>query len=82
MSDGIIFLGLVAIIILFIVLFYEANYETEKRRMEQELYLKDKEIKETELKMMEARLEYYRSKIEEKPDFVKVADEVLKEATQ
>jgi len=55
--------------------FYESNYEAEKRRKEQEINMKRLEI-------LDAQLEYYQSLIEEKPDFVKIADEVLKEATQ
>lgn len=75
MDDGIIFLGLVGIFVFFVWAFFESNYEAEKRRKEQEIKMK-------ELELVEAQLEYYRSKIEEKPDFVKVAEEVLKEGAQ
>ena len=75
MDGGLIFLVVVGIFVLFVWAFYESNYEAEKRRKEQEINMKRLEI-------LDAQLEYYQSLIEEKPDFVKIADEVLKEATQ
>lgn len=69
-EEGLIFLGLVGIFVFFVWAFYESSYEAEIRR-------KDKEIKMKELELLEAQIEYYR-----KPNFVKIAEEVLKEAKQ